>query len=153
MHYNELCSYIYSLSRNKQQAEDVVQNVMLKIWKNKKKLNITTSIKNYLYKACYYELIDTYKKNKKELNYKEQIKKDALHVFVEEDNDIIKNKINRVQAEIEKLPPKCKEVFVLNKIQGFKYKEVAEQLDISVKTVEAQMSKAMSRIKKALEPI
>ncbi|WP_255409735.1 RNA polymerase sigma factor [Aquimarina sp. Aq78] len=153
MYYNELCSYIYSLSRDKQQAEDIVQNVMLKIWKNKKKLNINTSIKNYLYKACYYELIDTYNKNKKELSYIEQIQKNTLNVFVEEDNDFIKKKIHLVQVEIEKLPPKCKEVFVLNKIQGFKYKEVAEQLDISIKTVEAQMSKAMSRIKEALETV
>ncbi|WP_262482846.1 RNA polymerase sigma factor [Aquimarina longa] len=151
MHYNELCTYIFSLSRDKQQAEDIVQNVMLKIWKNKKKLNINTSVKSYLYKACYYELIDFYKKNKKELNYIEQVQKDALDIFIDEEEDFVKNQLERVKSEIEKLPPKCKEIFILNKIQGFKYREVAEQLDISIKTVEAQMSKAMSRIKKALE--
>lgn len=151
MHYNELCAYIFSLSKNKQQTEDIVQNVMLKIWKNKEKLNITTSVKSYLYKACYYELVDMYKKNQKELNYIEQIKKNTLDVFIEEDNDFVKNQIQRVRAEIDKLPPKCKEVFILNKIQGLKYKEVAEQLNISIKTVEAQMSKAMYRIKEALE--
>nr|WP_103070466.1 RNA polymerase sigma-70 factor [Aquimarina sediminis] len=151
MHYNELCSYIFSLSRNKQQAEDIVQNVMLKIWKNRERLKINTSIKSYLYKSCYYELVDTYKKNKKELNYIEQIQKEALDIFMEEDNDFIKKQIKRIQIEIDKLPPKCKEVFILNKIQGLKYREVAEQLDISVKTVEAQMSKAMVRIKDALD--
>ncbi|WP_108869911.1 RNA polymerase sigma factor [Aquimarina aquimarini] len=151
MHYNELCAYIYNLSRDKQQAEDIVQNVMLKIWKNRKSLRITTSIKSYLYKSCYYELLDSYKRNKKELNYIEQIKKDALELFVEEDNDFVKNRIIKVREEIEKLPPKCKEVFVLNKLQGFKYKEVAEQLNVSIKTVEAQMYKAMTRIKKSLE--
>ncbi|MEW7291520.1 RNA polymerase sigma factor [Aquimarina sp. 2304DJ70-9] len=151
MHYNELCSYIYSLSKNRQQAEDVVQNVMLKIWKNREKLNINTSIKSYLYKSCYYELVDSFKKNKKELNYIEQIKSSVLEVFIEEDTDFIKNQIKKVRDEIDKLPPKCKEVFVLNKMQGFKYKEVAEQLGVSVKTVEAQLSKAMTRIKEALD--
>ncbi len=151
MHYNELCAYIYNLSRDKQLAEDIVQNVMLKIWKNRKSLRITTSMKSYLYKSCYYELLDSYKRNKKELNYIEQIKKDALELFVEEDNDFVKNRIIKVREEIEKLPPKCKEVFVLNKLQGFKYKEVAEQLNVSIKTVEAQMYKAMTRIKKSLE--
>ena len=123
---------------------------MLKIWKNKEKLNITTSIKSYLYKSCYYELVDVFKKNKKELNYLEQVKHDVLQMFSEEDNDFITHQIKKVQDEIEKLPPKCKEVFVLNKMQGLKYREVAEQLDVSVKTVEAQLSKAMSRIKEAL---
>lgn len=151
MHYNELCSYVFTLSRDKLLAEDIVQNVMLKIWKNREKLNITTSVKNYLYKSCYNELIDTYKKNKKEFNYIQQVQKEALDVFIEEDEDFVASQINRVQVEIDKLPPKCKEIFLLNKIQGFKYREVAEQLDISVKTVEAQMSKAMSRIKEALE--
>ncbi|WP_255412240.1 RNA polymerase sigma factor [Aquimarina algiphila] len=153
MYYNELCAYVFSLSRDKQQAEDIVQNVMLKIWKNKEKLNINTSIKSYLYKSCYYELIDSYKKNKKELNYIERVQKEALDFFIEEDNDFINNRIRCVNIEIEKLPPKCKEIFVLNKVQGFKYKEVAEQLGISVKTVEAQMSKAMSRIKEALDAL
>ena len=153
MHYNELCAYIFTLSKDRQQAEDVVQNVMLKIWKNKEKLNITTSVKSYLYKSCYYELIDTFKKNKKELNYIQQVQKETLDVFIEEDEDFVTTQINRVQVEIDKLPPKCKEIFLLNKIQGFKYREVAEQLDISIKTVEAQMSKAMSRIKEALEKV
>lgn len=153
MHYNELCAYIFTLSKDRQQAEDIVQNVMLKIWKNKEKLNITTSVKSYLYKSCYYELIDTFKKNKKELNYIQQVQKETLDVFIEEDEDFVTTQINRVQVEIDKLPPKCKEIFLLNKIQGFKYREVAEQLDISIKTVEAQMSKAMSRIKEALEKV
>lgn len=153
MHYNELCAYVFTLSKDRQQAEDVVQNVMLKIWKNKEKLNITTSVKSYLYKSCYYELIDTFKKNKKELNYIQQVQKETLDVFIEEDEDFVTTQINRVQVEIDKLPPKCKEIFLLNKIQGFKYREVAEQLDISIKTVEAQMSKAMSRIKEALEKV
>ncbi|WP_255421924.1 RNA polymerase sigma factor [Aquimarina aggregata] len=153
MHYNELCAYIFSLSRNKQQAEDIVQNVMLNVWKNKEKLNINTSVKNYLYKSCYNELIDSYKKNKKELSYIERIKKETLDFFVEEDSNYIKNRIRLVNIEIEKLPPKCKEIFILNKIQGFKYREIAEQLDISIKTVETHMSKAMSRIKEGLNSI
>ncbi len=152
MHYNELCSYIFSLSKDKQLAEDIVQNVMLKIWKNREKLHINTSIKSYLYKSCYYELVDSFKKNKKELNYIEQIKNEVLEVFIDEDVDFLKNQMQRVREEIEKLPPKCKEVFVLNKLQGFKYKEVAEQLGVSIKTVEAQLSKAMTRIKNALDP-
>ncbi|WP_232517428.1 RNA polymerase sigma factor [Aquimarina sp. AD10] len=141
------------MSRNKQQAEDIVQNVMLNVWKNKEKLNINTSVKNYLYKSCYNELIDSYKKNKKELSYIERIKKETLDFFVEEDSNYIKNRIRLVNIEIEKLPPKCKEIFILNKIQGFKYREIAEQLDISIKTVETHMSKAMSRIKEGLNSI
>ena len=67
------------------------------------------------------------------------------------------NKISDNHRNISSFPldvtskSKCKEVFILNKIQGFKYKEVAEQLGVSIKTVEAQLSKAMNRIKEALD--
>ncbi len=150
MHYNELCSYIYKMSGNKHQAEDIVQNVMLKIWKNREKLNISTSIKSYLYKACYNELIDTFRQNKKELNYIELIQKSTLDLFAEEENDVMNQRLTKVKNEIEKLPKKCKEAFILNKIKGLKYKEVALSLDISVKTVEIHISKGMTRIKQAL---
>ncbi len=124
---------------------------MLNIWNSKRTLQINTSIKSYLYKACYFEFITHYNNTKKELNYIETIKKSALDYFIEEDTDFIKNQIKSIHLEIDKLPPKCKEIFILNKMQGLKYKEVAIALNISIKTVEAQMSKALSKIKKGIK--
>ncbi len=151
VYYNELASYIFSLNKNKQQAEDIVQNVMLNIWKNRHLLKIETSLKSYLYKASYYEFITLYNSQKRELIYINSAQKNALDVFSEDDSDVIQNKVKKVQEAIDKLPPKCKEIFILNKFKGLRYQEVADNLNISIKTVEAQMSKALSRIKKEIK--
>ena len=151
LYYNELASYIYSLNKNKQEAEDIVQNVMLNIWKGKKTLQINTSIKSYLYKSCYYEYITHYNNAKKEFNFIQENKKDALEYFIEEDTELIKKKIKNIHLEINRLPPKCKEIFILSKMQGLKYKEIAASLNISIKTVENQISKALSKIKEGIK--
>ncbi len=151
LYYNELASYIFSLNKNKQEAEDIVQNVMLNIWRSKKTLEIKTSLKSYLYKACYYEYITHYNNAKKKSKYIEANKKNALAYFIEEDVDSIKQKIKYIHLEINRLPPKCKEIFILSKIQGLKYREIAASLNISTKTVENQISKALSRIKEGLK--
>ncbi|QKX06241.1 RNA polymerase sigma-70 factor [Aquimarina sp. TRL1] len=150
LYYNELCLYVLGYTKERAQAEDIVQNVMLSVWKNRKKLKVKTSLKSYLYKSCYYEFVDSYKKRRNELSFIDQTKMEALDVFIEEDDEYIQKRIKDVHAEIENLPPKCKHVFVLAKFQGLRYKEVAEQLNISVKTVEGQMTKAMTRLKDRL---
>lgn len=81
----------------------------------------------------------------------DEIKKTALDYFVEEDDDNLKKKHDLIAIEIQNLPPKCREAFLLNKKHGLKYKEVAEELNISVKTVELHISKALKGIKKKLE--
>ncbi|MCF6223332.1 MAG: RNA polymerase sigma-70 factor [Flavobacteriaceae bacterium] len=149
--YNELCAYAKSLSGNAELAEDIVQNVMINIWDRRPNLNIKSSIKSYLYKAVYNHFINTYKQNKKELNFIEKMKADALNYFAEEDDEIIDKKVKMVKLEIENLPKKCREAFLLNKVNGLKYKEVAEELNISVKTVEAHIHNALVKIKKSLE--
>lgn len=123
---------------------------MLNIWKKKRSLKIKTSLKSYLYKACYHEFITQYNKKKRETTYIDTQKKIALEFFIEEDPEVIKGKIKKVYIEIEKLPPRCKEIFILSKIQGLRYREIAETLHISIKTVEKQISKALSKIKEAL---
>ena len=150
-YYNELCVYANNLSRDNALAEDIVQNVMIKIWNKKPNLNIKVSIKSYLYKAVYNHFVNIYRQKQKEQSYADQMKAKALTYFAEEDSDIIAKKIKLVQIEIDKLPPKCKEVFLLNKLNGLKYSEVAEELGISVKTVEAHIHKALIRLKKCLE--
>lgn len=150
-YYVDLCNYIYSFTKNQDQAKDIVQNAMFKIWNTRHKIKDRKFGKNYIYKIAYNLFVDEYRKTKKELNYLDEIKKTALDYFVEEDDDNLKKKHDLIAIEIQNLPPKCREAFLLNKKHGLKYKEVAEELNISVKTVELHISKALKRIKKKLE--
>ena len=150
-YYTPLCHYIYSLTKDRKQAEDIVQDAMFIIWENRAKIKSNLSVKSYLYKIAYNKFIDTYRKNKERLSYVDEVKKTALDYFIDKEEDFIESKNTVVFAEIQKLPPKCREAFLLNKKHGLKYKEVAEELNISIKTVEIHISKALKRIRAKLE--
>lgn len=146
-YYEHLCKYIYSYTKNTKQAEDIVQGSMLIIWENRQKIKPEKSVKNYIFKIAYHQFIDNYRKNKKHLNYIEEVKQTSFNHFIEEDDEYIQSKNAILLHEIQNLPPKCKEVFLLNKQRGLKYKEIAEELNISIRTVENHVSKALKKIR------
>jgi len=145
-YYNELCIFANSYTKDADTAEDLVQNVMVSLWEKKKNISITTSIKSYLYRCVYNQFINHYRKVKKEFSLQEELRANILIDFADEDESLTNKKIDLINTEIEKLPTKCKEVFIMSKRQGMKYKEIAEELNISIKTVEAHICKALKKI-------
>ena len=144
LYFDKLCIYAYGLSKNKAIAEDIVQNTLLKTWEKRTQLDESLSLKSYLYKITYNEFVDIYRKNKSISAVEEKYHK-SLHTYIaEEENESFENAVNAVRNEIEKLPPKCKEIFILSKKEGLTNQEIADHLSISVKTVEAQITKAFS---------
>ncbi len=147
-YYDALYRYIFSFTKDTQQTEDIVQDAMITIWNNRRNINTKQSLKSYLYRIAHNQFIDEYRKNKVRLNYIDEVKKTALDYFIENNDEVITYKKEKLIKEIENLPPKCKEVFLLNKKNGLKYKEVAEELNISIKTVEIHISKALKILRK-----
>jgi RNA polymerase sigma-70 factor (ECF subfamily) len=128
-----------------------VQNVFFNLWKNRNKIEITNSISSYLYKSCYNEFINHYKKQQKKVDYLTEFRISAMDFFIEDSIETTnEDKIISIRKAIEKLPSKCKEVFIMIKIEGLKYKEVADNLKISIKTVEAHMTLALRKIKEEI---
>ena len=146
-YFKPLCHFVQAYTNNQSKAEDIVQQVMLKIWENRDKITISTSFKSYLYRSCYNEFINAYKRGKKTSSLDDIVIE--AYEELDEDEQEFEQKISLVRLEIEKLPKKCKEVFVLCKLKGYKYREAAEELQISEKTVEAQISNAMKKLKSA----
>ncbi|MCR1026804.1 MULTISPECIES: RNA polymerase sigma-70 factor [Cellulophaga] len=150
-HYKKLCIYTFGLSKDKVLSEDIVQNVFFNLWKNRKKIEISSSLSSYLFKACYNEFIDNYKKQQKNIDYLTEIRISAMDFFIDDSIEITnEHKVTLIKKAIETLPNKCKEVFIMIKIEGLKYKEVADNLKISIKTVEAHMSLALRKIKEQI---
>ncbi len=150
-YYKSLCVYTYGISKNRTLAEDIVQNVFFNLWKNRNKIEIKNSISSYLYKSCYNEFINHYKKQQKTLDYLTEFRISAMDFFIEDSIETTnEDKIISIRKAIEKLPNKCKEVFIMIKIEGLKYKEVADNLKISIKTVEAHMTLALRKIKEEI---
>lgn len=148
--YKKLCSYARSLTSDKDKAEDIVQNVMVSIWTNRKKINYNISISSYLYKSVYNEFIAQFRKNAKVL-YLEKKYIEAIDLVIENESLDIDRLMTIVNKEINNLPTKCKEVFILNKKEGLTHTEISEHLNISIKTIEDHMTRAFKILNKKLE--
>ncbi|MDO6518057.1 RNA polymerase sigma factor [Zobellia uliginosa] len=150
-HYNRrLYGYALTLTNNHALAEDILQNVFLRTWEQRKKISITASLQNYLFKSVHNEFINQYKK-KRSTMVLEQKYFNALEKATAAHDDISLEKvISKIKREIENLPPKCKEVFLLSRNEGLTNLEIAHHLNVSIKTVEAQITKAFSTLRKEL---
>ena len=150
-YHHRLCVYANSLIKNAYTAEDIVQNVFVRTWEQRGRLKPNHSIKSFLYKSVYNEFIDQYRKNQSlftlEKNYHEALNS----IVLEEDSESFDKILTVVKKEIQNLPPKCKEVFILSKQEGLTNIEIAEHLNVSIKTVEAQITKAFSILRSSLE--
>jgi RNA polymerase sigma-70 factor (family 1) len=150
-YHHKLCVYANSLIKNIYSAEDIVQNVFIKVWEQRTRLKSDHAIKSFLYKLVYNEFIDLYRKNQSLFSI-EKTYYDALNtVVIEDDSESFQRILKVVNKEIESLPTKCKEVFILSKKEGLTNIEIAEHLDVSIKTVEAQITKAFSILRSSLE--
>ena len=149
-YHHKLCLYAFSLTKNQDTAEDIVQNVFLSIWKNKHKLRQDIIIKGYLYKSVYNEFINQYRKDKPLLPLEKKHFNLLNNVVIEEDENSIEQFLKIVKIEIENLPPKCKQTFILSKQDGLTNIEIAEFLNVSIKSVEAHITKAFSILKKTV---
>jgi len=149
-YYSRLCRYTSNLTYNADQAEDIVQEVFIHLWNNRKEILITTSLKSYLYKSCYNKCIDTYRKKKRVSEVLEEYRHAKLMELVEKDKNLDSNRMEILNRAIDHLPPRCKEIFLLSKSQGLKYKEIADHLGISQKTVENQIGRAYSILRREI---
>lgn len=149
--YGELCVYVFNFTNNQMVAEDIVQDVLMKLWDNRADLNIHTSLKSYLYKAAYFKFIDHYKK-KKMINEKlETVRYNLLNEIMIEKSSEDETRVLHLRKAIDTLPDRCKEIFILSKYEGYQYKEIAAYLGLSPKTVENQVGKAFAILKGILK--
>ena len=145
--YNKLCVYANTLCHDDIQAEDIVQNVFLRLWKNKEKIGKIKKLHSFLYKSVYNEFIDQYRQSKQVITL-EKKHIELLSNFLEEETDAnLERLIKIVSNEIDNLPPKCKEVLLMSKNEGLTNLEISEFLKISIKSVEAHISKAYKILK------
>lgn len=149
-YHKPLSVYVYSLIKDKDRAEDIVQNVFVKTWEQRQNLDANLPIKSFLYKLAYNEFIDQYRKYKA-ITTLEKVYIEALDHIVEQKNwEEVKTLFEKVKREMENLPPKCQKVFMLSKQEGLTNAEISEYLNVSIKTVEAQITKAFSILRKKL---
>jgi len=151
MHYSRLCAYANLFLNDPDASEDIVQDVFFKLWKNRDELSIDTTIQSYLFRAvrngCM-NLIDhiTVRETYKVVNQEEIRRAEQEPV----NETIVSELERRIRETIELLPEERRKVFLLSRFEGLKYREIADQLNISVKTVENQMYQALRFLRERL---
>jgi RNA polymerase sigma-70 factor (ECF subfamily) len=149
-YHHKLCVYAVSLTNNDDSAEDIVQNVFMSIWRNRGKLKEEFVLKSYLYKSVYNEFIDQYRKQKTVVTLEKKYIDALTYIVEEEDEKSLERLMKIVKKEIENLPPKCKQIFLLSKEEGLTNIEIAEHLNVSIKSVEAHITKAFKILRSTL---
>ncbi len=151
LHYSKLCSYANLFLNDPDAAEDVVQEVFFKLWKSRDELVITTTIKSYLFRAVrngclnvidHLSIRDAYK-----VANEEDMQDNELRFI---DEAIVSELEQRIKETIDRLPAERRKIFILSRFEGLKYKEIADRLNISVKTVENQMYQALKYLRENL---
>ena len=146
-----LISYANTLLRNTQLSEEAVADVFVKLWSNRKTLPTISNLSYYLYTATKHTALNYLHSQKRHNHLDLEAVDSVFNIQCPETTSIQKENLQQIEAAINSLPVKCKLVFRLIKENGLRYKEVAELLSISPKTVEAHMTTAYSRIAERLE--
>jgi RNA polymerase sigma-70 factor, ECF subfamily len=152
-YYNDLCNFTNTYVRDTVLAEEIVQDIFVYFWENKSKLQLTHSAKSYLYSASRYKSLNVLRdKNRKERIHSEITDFQSSLVYPEEELLDSAQLRTILDSAINELPPKCREIFLLSKRQELSNKEIADQLDITVKGVENQMTIALKKMRDSLAP-
>ncbi len=146
--YKKLLQFAFVLTRNKEVAEELVEDVFIKFWKNRKNAENIRNVKIYIYSATKNTCLN-YLSSKAYENITQPF--DAINIELANPLSpdqilIYRETYTKIKSAIETLPPRCKMIFKLIREDGLKYKEVSEILNLSVSTIEAQMTIAIRRI-------
>lgn len=149
--YRPLTAYAFRFVRELPTAENIVQDVFLKLWQNRHQLVITTSLAHYLFRSVRNHSLNHLDKTKVRSEY---LKMQINRTEGDEDYSAFYPEIgllDKIETAIRALPTKRQEIFRMAREEGLKYREIADQLNLSVKTVETQMTLALKQLRDALK--
>jgi RNA polymerase sigma-70 factor (ECF subfamily) len=147
-----LCNYAYSFLNDKDEAEEVVQAAFIGVWDKRHSIEIQTSMKSYLYRMVRNACLNVIKHVKVKNAHAKYEMAGGEPVHEEVSQSVLSSELEKKIYEAMKvLPDQCRTVFQLSRFEELKYAEIAEQLDISVKTVENHMGKALKIMRTQLK--
>ena len=150
--YAPLVAMTSALLRDQGPAEEVVQDVLLELWRRRESITFETSLRAYLFQAARNRGLNYLRRQRVEARGEGTIAA-AMPSPEPADSEAREGELNvAIQSAIAGLPDRCREVFELSRVHGLKYSEIATELGISVKTVEAQMGKALRVMREKLAP-
>lgn len=149
--FSMLCMFSYRYVKKVEIAEEIVQDVFFHIWEKRNQFELTTSFKSYLYKAVHNNSLKHLRHQKIVLAYENSTTFSGSEKVTGQ-NFLEESEVYQIlHSVIEELPERTRDIFQLNRFKGMKYQQIAEHLDISVKTVEAHMSSVLKILRGRLK--
>jgi len=146
--YEPLCRYACQFVENMETAEEIVQDLFYTIWKERQNLQIFTSVNGYLYRSVKNRSLQYVEKVRVRDEYQKMYDESAMiETFTPQEALEYKELEEYIQETLRHLPDRRQKIFRMNRMEGKKYNEIAEELHLSVKTVEAEISKALRELR------
>jgi RNA polymerase sigma-70 factor, ECF subfamily len=150
-HYSTLCSYASNFLRDPDASEEIVQEVMFKLWVNRESIVFESSPRSYLFRSVRNGCLNLLKHMNVREEYKAAREAQMQEIQRSQEDDLIVTELGqKIREAVDKLPLERRKVFVLSRYEGLTYPEIAARLGISVKTVENQMSSALKFLRTEL---
>jgi RNA polymerase sigma-70 factor (family 1) len=137
-------------------AEEIVSDIFVMLWEYGHEIDFKTTIKSYLFKSVQNRCLNYLKHQKIESLYVNYLERNQLledMLIVAESAYIEKETAQQINAALDNLPEKCRRIFIMSRFEHMKYKEIAEHLDLSPKTVERQISIALDKLRSLLKHV
>lgn len=152
-YYPDLCNLVNLYLHDPVMAEEIVQDIFIYLWEKKENIKIESSLKSYLLRASKNRSLNYIRNEKTKLNIHNKLADFDKGTIEMPDSVMDSNQLREIiNAAIDSLPERCREIYILGKERSMSYKEISEELGISVKTVEAQMGKALKKLREQLRP-
>ncbi len=157
-YYSKLCLFVYDLCKNKDLAEDIVQDFFLNIWNERGNIKIKTSVKSYFYQSVYNKTLnyisrerlhEKYVNNHREINLSKIIS-DYSYSNYPLANLLQKELENKITEIIDSLPSQCRKVFTFSRFENLKYEEISKKMNISINSVKTHMKNALQKLRNDL---
>lgn len=151
-HYPRLVAAAQSLLHDRDAAEEVAQEVMLELWRRREELVVESGLRGYLHRAVRNRALNRIRHERTVRQAEPLLAQEAVRP-APADREAREHEIDAaLRRAMDAMPPRCREVFELSRVHRLRYAEIADTLEISIKTVEAQMGKALRIAREHLEP-
>jgi RNA polymerase sigma-70 factor (ECF subfamily) len=151
-YYKDLVMFAFTFTKNSDSAEDTVQEVFVRLWEKRQELKLHGSLKSYLLKSVQNLCLDEFRRRKVREHYADDKETQSLYANNDTEDYILYTDLqNHLDNVLAQMPDEVAQTFRMNRFDGLKYHEIAQQLNVSLRTVESRISKALRIIHQAIE--
>ena len=149
-YYKDLVMFALTFLKDSGDAEEAVQEIFVRLWEKRRELKLHGSLKSYLLKSVQNYCLDDIRRRNVREHYAGEMETQSLHVNDTEEYILYSDLLNQLDQVLTQMPDEVAQTFRMNRFDGMKYQEIAQQLNVSVRTVESRISKALRILHQAL---